>query len=150
MSNTKAIDKLEDNFDEIIEMIIEGKRYREIKDKYGVSLAALHAFLSKDEHCARTREALNISADTYVDKAEQILTSLKRNSNMSEIMKARELAQFYKWLAAKRRPKEYSERQQIEHELPKGFEPPPPLAFKVAAGVTIPTQESQNNEPTGN
>ncbi len=79
----------------------------EMKDVYKDTL---HACLSSDEHSARTREALEISGSSYADKAEEVLKNAPKDK--LELMRARELAQHYRWKAAKRNPIRYSEKVQ--------------------------------------
>lgn len=95
----------------IIESILEGKTYREIAQELRISLAKLHGITSLSEHSARVREALKISADSYSDKAEQILKDAK--GNLVEIQRARELAQHYRWKASKRDPKRFSDKLDV-------------------------------------
>lgn len=95
----------------IIEMLIDGDSYRTIAKHLGVPLSTLHSYTSKDEHSARVREALEISADSFADKAEQILIDC--DGTKEELMRARELAQHYRWKAAKRRPRTYSDKMDI-------------------------------------
>jgi hypothetical protein len=97
----------------VITRLIEGDTYRKISEKLGVPLTTLHDFTSKSEHFARAKEALNYSADTFADKAEQVLLDAK--ANLIEISRARELSQYYKWKAAKRSPQRYSDKVQTEH-----------------------------------
>lgn len=111
----KRESKLDGKIDDIIQMIIDGETYRVIADKYKVALSTLHAHLSKDEHSARTREALDYSASTYADKAEKVLKNISKESVQIEMHRARELAQHYRWKAGKRAPKKYGERVQTEH-----------------------------------
>mgnify|MGYP006217686967 CR=1 FL=1 len=69
-----AKSKLNGKIDEIIEMIIDGKTYRQMAEKFNVSLGCLHAYTSLDEHSARVKQALDYSASTYDDQAEEILS----------------------------------------------------------------------------
>lgn len=101
------------NIDDIIGMIIEGKTYRQMADTLKVALTTLHDFTSKSEHSARVREALDYSSDTYADKAETVL--LLADSDLVEIQRAKELAQYYKWKASKRSPKRYGDKISTEH-----------------------------------
>lgn len=96
------------DIDQVCEMIIEGATYRELAHKLNVKLSTLHDYLSKDEHSARVREALRISADSYADKGERVLIEAK--STMVEVQRAKELAQYYKWKASKRAPKTYADK----------------------------------------
>lgn len=93
--------------------LIDGLSYRQIADKYKVKLSTLHDFVSKSEHSARAKTALEISAQTYADKAEQILLDIEANSTPIEMARARELSQYYKWKAAKRNPRGFSDKIDI-------------------------------------
>ncbi|MGE5052032.1 MAG: hypothetical protein ACM3KI_11060 [Bacillota bacterium] len=101
------------NIDIIIELIIEGSTFRQIAEQLNVKLSTLHDFTSKPEHSARVSQALEISAQTYEEKAEQIL--INAEASAYEMQRARELAQHYRWKAAKRSPKKYGERISTEH-----------------------------------
>ncbi len=95
----------------IIEMIIDGKTFREISESESVSLGKLHSFTSSTEHSARVRDALKISADSYSDMAEQVLKEAA--GNLIEISRARELAQHYRWKASKRDPRRFSDKLEL-------------------------------------
>lgn len=103
---------LDGKIDKIIELITEGKTYKEIAAKFKVSLTTLHNYIHNDEFTARTREALQYSASTYADQAESVLKGIKKGSNAIEMAQARELAQHYRWKAGKRAPKKYGDRVQ--------------------------------------
>lgn len=102
--------KPELNIDEICQMIVDGKTYRQMAEHYKVSTITLHKYVSELNHSVRVREAIQISADSYADKAEQILLEIKKDATHAEIMAARELHQYYKWKAAKRNPRSYSDK----------------------------------------
>ena len=93
------------NIELIIDDLIDGLSYRQIALKYNVKLSTLHDFVSKPEHSARAKNALEISAQTYADQAEQILLDIQPDSTPIEMARARELSQYYKWKAAKRNPR---------------------------------------------
>ena len=97
--------------DDIIDDIIEGKTFRKMADKYECSISLLHKFLCRDEYTARVREAMELSAGTYANKGEQVLLDAPAVS--VEIQRARELAQHYRWMAAKRAPNKYGEKVDI-------------------------------------
>lgn len=102
----------EDQINQLIEMILEGKTYREMASLLGVPLSTLYTQVnSNDEHSARVREALQFSANTYADKAEDVLNDA--DSTKEEIMRARELAQHYRWKASKRAPKLYGDKLDV-------------------------------------
>ena len=107
--------KLDGRLDEIIELIIDGHTYRTIAAHCRVSLSTLHAYLNLPEHSARAREALNFSASTYADKAEQVIIDVDEQSETGPLsfQKVRELAHHYRWKAAKRAPKEYGEKLDV-------------------------------------
>ena len=113
------------DIEDIYNDLIDGLSYRQIADKYKVKLSTLHDFVSKSEHLARAKTALEISAQTYADKAEQILLDIEANSTPIEMARARELSQYYKWKAAKRNPGGFSDKldlttkgEKITNELP--------------------------------
>ena len=97
--------KLDGKIDEICEKLIAGETYRNIASDLAVPLSTLYDYTSKPEHSARVKTALEFSASTYADKAEQVL--LLAESDKNEITRARELAQHYRWHAGKRNPKTY-------------------------------------------
>jgi len=99
------------DIDVIIDLIIEGFSYRKIAEKMQVPLSTLHAFVSLPEHSARANNALQISAQTFDDKAEQVLIEAPADKN--ELQRARELAQHYRWKAAKRNPKKYGDKVDV-------------------------------------
>ena len=92
-------------------MIIAGKSFRQMADILQVPLSTLHDFTSKSEHSARVREALDYSADSFSDKAEAVL--IEAESLPTEIQRARELAQHYRWKASKRSPKRFGDKVDI-------------------------------------
>lgn len=104
---------LENKIDEIIELLISGKSYRDIAEIMDVPLTTLHDFTSKSEHSARVREALEYSASSFDDKAEKVLIDAK--GTIPEIQRAKELAQHYRWKASKRSPKKYGDKLDVEH-----------------------------------
>lgn len=108
---------LSGKIDRIIELISEGKTFRQIAEELKVSKTSLMDFTAKSDHSARVREALEYSADSYADKAEQVLLDAK--SNLVEIQRAKELAQHYRWKASKRSPKRFGDR--IEVDAPNGL-----------------------------
>jgi hypothetical protein len=96
------------NIDKIIEMIIAGDSFRVMARKLKVPLSTLHDFTRNDEHSARVRNALEISAQTYEEIAEETL--LNADASPYEMQRARELAQHYRWKASKRSPKKYGDK----------------------------------------
>lgn len=131
------------SIDQICGWLIEGKTYRDISTTLNVPLSTLHGFLSKDEHSARTREALRISADEYAEKAERVLIEANWDEDMGDfdLKKARELAQHYRWKAAKRDPKRYSDKVDVTSDGDKIQQlnlqhVPIELLEKIAAGNT--------------
>jgi hypothetical protein len=100
------------NIDEICNLIVEGLSYRKIAEKLKCPLSTFHDFICKSVHSARAREALEYSAQTFDDQAEKVLIEAK--STMTEIQRAKELAQHYRWKASKRNPKRFSDKVQNE------------------------------------
>ena len=109
------------DIDQVVDMIIEGLTFREIAKKLNIPLSTFHDNISKDEHSARVKMALEISADTYVDKGEEAILSAKSDPN--EMQRARLLDQHYRWKAAKRRPKTYGDKVDFTTDG-KALQPP--------------------------
>lgn len=105
---------LDGKIESIIDDIINGLTYRQIAEKEGVSLSTFHDYLCKPEHSARVRLALDVSASTYADKAEEVLQQAE--GTKEELMRARELAQHYRWKAGKRAPKKYGDKIDVTTE----------------------------------
>ena len=105
MGNTLALDKLTGHIDEIWDMLISGATFTKISSDFGVSIGALHNFVYQDEYSARTREIISESAEVYTDKAEDVL--INAPSDLVEMMRAKELSQFYRWKASKRNPRAF-------------------------------------------
>ena len=99
---------LDGKIDELIDMIIEGKTFRDMAAHFGVNIATVHNFLALKENAERAGTALNLSADSYADKAEETLITAPSDS--VEITRARELAQHYRWKASKRSPRRYGDK----------------------------------------
>lgn len=100
---------------EILILIENGETYRNIAAKYNTNLSRLYRFLSDEKHSARVKLALEQSADTYYDKAEEALHALQSKGTQADIARQRDLAQFYARKAGKRNPKVYGERIHQEH-----------------------------------
>ena len=111
--------------DDVWELLIEGKTYRYIAEHFGVKLSTLADFLAKPEHSARRRECLIISADIFADLAEEAFKSISDEAQNGEIMRQRELGQFYKWKSAKRNPRIYSDKAELDPDTEqKTYQPP--------------------------
>lgn len=102
---------LDGKIDEIVEYLLEGYSFRKIAEKLKVKLTTLHDFTQRSEHSARVREALEYSAQTFDDKAEEVL--ILAEGTKEELMRARELAQHYRWKAAKRNPRRYGDKVDV-------------------------------------
>lgn len=96
------------DIDAVIDDLVDGLTYRAIAEKYNVKLTTLHDYVSKSEHSARAKMALEMSAQTYEDQAEQIL--LNAPADKIELQRARELSQVYRWKAGVRNKRKYSDK----------------------------------------
>jgi hypothetical protein len=101
-----------ENAEDVILMIDEAKNYDDIIAKYKVRREDVAWFIAESDFSARAKEARLRSADKIAEKAEQVLLQLEKGCDNAEIARARELAHHYRWLAAKKNPREYSERTQ--------------------------------------
>lgn len=99
------------DIDEICDMISEGEMFTTIAKKYGCAVSLLYKYLCRDEHSARFRNALDSSASAYANKGEKVL--IEAPADKIEIMRARELAQHYRWMAGKRSPGKYGDKVDV-------------------------------------
>lgn len=99
--------------EDICEKIIDGWNWRKISEFYNIPLGTLHSFCSRPLNIPHVRLALDMSAATIADKAEHALLNAERT--IPGVGIARELAQYYKWLAAKRSPRTFGEKQEIDY-----------------------------------
>lgn len=95
----------------LIAEILECNSYRKIAKKFRVPLSSLVDYISKSEHSARVREAKQASADICAEMARDVLEQAE--GTKEEIMRARELSQYYKWKAAKLAPKQYGDKLDV-------------------------------------
>ena len=124
-SEKPNIEELVD-IEEALDLIIDGYTYRQMANHFGVkSVSQLHKYLNRKEHSARTRDAFRSSAAIYAETAREVLESVNVDGTQIEMSKARELAQYYKWLSAKRDPQSFGEKidisslgEKIERNLP--------------------------------
>lgn len=101
----------EEEINKVVSLIHDGLTYRKIAEELKMPLSTLFDSINNSEHSARVKEALKQSADTYADKAEEVLKEAK--GTLVEIQRARELAQHYRWKASKRRPKDYGDKMDL-------------------------------------
>lgn len=122
-TNESLIEYIED-------MLINGKTFRYISNKLNIKLSTLSEWLSRNEHFARTKTALKISADYYADMSIQVLKDAP--SDKIELMRAKELSSAYRWMARVRDTAKYGEKLDVTSEgqqivqvsLGTGIKPP--------------------------
>lgn len=92
----------------VCDRIEAGENLRAIAKSLGMAVAPLWRWLHGDkERSARAREAMQRSALAFDEMAEEVIKGAR---NILALSRARELAQHYRWRAAKRNPAEFSER----------------------------------------
>src|SRR5690242_259938 len=99
--------------DSICEKIADGKSLTAIAREADVGIGSLSTWLAADsDRSARAREARADTARLWDERAEE---EIRAATDPLELGIARELAHHYRWRAAKIAPKEYGERQHVEH-----------------------------------
>jgi hypothetical protein len=99
--------------DRLCESLIEGMSLGRIATEAGASLASLLAWIDADpDRSARVREARTATAKLWDERAERVIEDA---ADDFALKKAKELSHHYRWRAAKVAPKEYGERQAVEH-----------------------------------
>lgn len=101
------------DIDKAIDLIVEGKSVKDIAASFNITIQGMYKMFAKVEFSTRVREAMELSASTYAEKAEEVLQMAE--ANQIEISRARELAQHYRWMAGKRAPKKYGDKLDIDH-----------------------------------
>ena len=92
----------------VCDRIEAGESLRAIAQTLGMDMAPLWRWLHADkQRSARAREAMQRSALAFDEMAEE---GIKGARNILALSRARELAQHYRWRAAKRNPAEFSDR----------------------------------------
>ena len=92
----------------VCDRIEAGESLRAIAQTLGMDMAPLWRWLHADKHrSARAREAMQRSALAFDEMAEEVIKGARYILALS---RARELAQHYRWRAAKRNPAEFSDR----------------------------------------
>jgi hypothetical protein len=99
--------------DNIIAMIEDGKTLSFIAESCGKNRSILTRWIQEDEQrSARAREARASASQAWDEKAEQEIEDAR---DPFELAKAKEKAHHYRWRASKVAPKEYGDKQQVEH-----------------------------------
>lgn len=110
------------DIERILPLLIEGWSFRKIAEFFNCPLSTLYDYCSKNSSTdgidansprARIKDALMISADSYADKAEQVLLDAE-NKSSSEVHRANYLSCHYRWLSSKRNPHIYGNQENVE------------------------------------
>jgi hypothetical protein len=103
------------NIDDICEMIIEGRTYRDIAHHYNAKLTTFFRFLYLPEHSTHTQQAREFAAHVLVDNAELVLAQAKDNPALLQV--AALLAHHYRWKASLLNRRDFGQRiKEIEVE----------------------------------
>lgn len=101
--------------DEIFARIAAGHTIVAIAADYDRSDFALHAFLRRPENQERAKEAKRVSADAILAKIDAEFDGLDEMDGdrltSPIVQRAKLKVDHYRWLAAKRNPDEYGEKQ---------------------------------------
>lgn len=112
VSGYKRLPRSKEEKDKLVDiiclMLLDGMPYKQIAKELNYELAIMHRLLNKEEYHIKAKQALIMSANTFADKSITVLEECE-NDKLA-IMKARELSQAYRWLAAKRASHIYGER----------------------------------------
>lgn len=99
--------------DDVLARIENGESIAAIAQSAGKTRAMLSRWLRADEdRSVRAREAREAAAAAWDEKAE---TAIEDAADPFELARAKELAHHYRWKASKIAPREYGDRQHIEH-----------------------------------
>lgn len=106
-------------FDRMLRFMEEGGTITGLARAVGISWESLMGWIDKDyTRYMRFERARIASAEAFAQLALDELEAIKPNATKAEIFKAREKAHHYRWLAAKRDPQTYGDRQEIVVKTP--------------------------------
>ena len=110
MGTTVGLDE-----DDILSRIRGGSAQAEIAEELGIAASTLNEWLHRDpERSARARDAMAISAETWLDRGMRVLRDAERDQ--VEVARARALEQHYARRAAIRDPHRYADRVNADHK----------------------------------
>lgn len=112
-----ASDLLHKHAEEVLLMFEDGASYDDICVKIGVHRAYLSEFVCTSEYSARIRESQKRSAQKYAELALTSLKEIRTGDDKADIIRQRELAHHYRWLAKVKSPKEFNENRVDTDEL---------------------------------
>lgn len=99
--------------DSLCEAVANGVTMRAVASSIGVSFGTLSLWIgAQPNRSARVRDARQHAARLWDEKAEQCIIEATDQLGM---MKARELAQHYRWRASKIAPREYGDKLDLNH-----------------------------------
>ena len=101
--------------DAVCDAIMDQESLTAIARANKVATSKLLAWIEADkDRSARVRTARALTAKMWDEKAERVINDAKDAFGLT---KARELAQHYRWRSTKIAPKEYGDRQTVEHDV---------------------------------
>ena len=110
-------DKMLANAEDIIDMIYNDHTYRQIAKKYEVDVKLILWFVSESPYSSRAKAALEASAEIAFDKAEEVLTEIKKGDDQAMITRQRELAHHYRKKAGVKNRYRFSDKIQQDINL---------------------------------
>lgn len=99
----------------VCDSIGEGNSLTLIAQEAGVSIGSLLVWIEADrERSARVRETRTVMARYWDERSERVIED---SEDEFDLKKAKELSHHYRWRAAKIAPREYGDRQTVEHDV---------------------------------
>lgn len=119
--NISAVNKLDAyGIEAVCEDIALGRSMTHVAFTVGVSIGSMLAWIAADpERSARVREVRVSMALHWDERAEAAISAA---SDEFELRKAKEISHHYRWRASKIAPKDYGDKQQVEHSGKVGLE----------------------------
>lgn len=104
---------LNENAEEIIELFYEGETFKSIANRFDVSEGGLHRWRCTGEYSKEIEAALQYSSEAHARLALEILETSRDDGNMAEVARQREISQYHRWMASKRAPKVFGNKEDI-------------------------------------
>lgn len=121
-NNAVTVFQLEDSeLEFILELIIQGKHYREIAQLYKVSVTKLFKFLHSEKHQHFLKQAQEYAAHVMVQDAELLILQAVQDANSKKpnprmMAGAIQLAQHKRWTASMIHGRQYANRKVVGEE----------------------------------
>lgn len=116
-SATMATKKLDEMWEDVLEWIVQGVSFVKVAEKLNIPESSFFYWRKNSKYSALITEALEFSSWKDEQRAEDILTEAieMEEESIAQVMVRKELSQYYRWRASKKKPHYYGNNTEIKH-----------------------------------